>query len=375
MKKFLSIMLSLAVILATSITVFASTESNNDETVQNSKNEIYDIVGSAEWARMDRVERAEKIQLSAAELQSMSTEEIIRIVLDYPFFVDILAFNTLREGFLRVLSESMALQELISREDVSDKLLETYADTPVVQTVSPAVGTDSISDLWKLEVLLAQPEIANKMNELQINVVFETAEEKYKEKLIYSETYSGLAPAFYESVQENSGIDTYAYASYVKTPKGSNVEVIVWQSTDGDFSAKEKEKLHNDIIAAYPNVTKQRDATVKYNCHSYAWYSQSASNTYWMNYPSYFITDGSYTEVGKLETVVGDRIVYYDTNDDTYSVPTHSAIIRSYKDYPKSRRTFVVDSKWGNCGMYRHDLDDSPYYYINKFPCDIKYFH
>lgn len=93
-----------------------------------------------------------------------------------------------------------------------------------------------------------------------------------------------------------------------------------------------------------------------------------------MNYPSYFITDGSYAELGKLDTAIGDSIVYFDTNNGTYSTPTHSAIIRSYKDYPKGKRTFVVDSKWGQLGMYRHNLDDSPYYYINKFPCDIKYF-
>ena len=50
----------------------------------------------------------------------MVTDELVQVVLDYPFFVDARAFNTNREGFLRVLAESTALQELLNREDNVD---------------------------------------------------------------------------------------------------------------------------------------------------------------------------------------------------------------------------------------------------------------
>lgn len=93
-----------------------------------------------------------------------------------------------------------------------------------------------------------------------------------------------------------------------------------------------------------------------------------------MPYPGAFITDGSYPELTKMTTSVGSRIVYYDTVDGSYGTPTHTAVIYSYKDYPKSRRTFVVESKWGSYGLYRHDSYDSPYSYDGPVPYDIKYF-
>ena len=150
--------------------------------------------------------------------------------------------------------------------------------------------------------------------------------------------------------------------------------VYVWQSSDGDFSTTAKQELADEVAVAYPNATRLRHATIKYNCHSYAWYSTSASNIRWMPYPGAFITDGSYPELTKMTTSVGSRIVYYDTVDGSYGTPTHTAVIYSYKDYPKSRRTFVVESKWGSYGLYRHDSYDSPYSYDGPVPYDIKYF-
>ncbi|NCE63148.1 hypothetical protein D1159_00785 [Pseudoflavonifractor sp. 524-17] len=37
-------------------------------------------------------------------------------------------------------------------------------------------------------------------------------------------------------------------------------------------------------------------ATPSYNCHSYAWYSQSISNNYWINDPKPYMNDGSYSK-------------------------------------------------------------------------------
>lgn len=92
-------------------------------------------------------------------------------------------------------------------------------------------------------------------------------------------------------------------------------------------------------------------------------------------YENTYLTDGSYTEKGKLNVAVGGKMVYYDTNTSTYGNITHSAIITSITDYPKSKRTFEVKSKWGMCGLYQHSWDNCPYYYINKFGCDLKYFN
>lgn len=37
-------------------------------------------------------------------------------------------------------------------------------------------------------------------------------------------------------------------------------------------------------------ATRRATPTVKYNCHSYAWYSQSTANKHWMNSPSKYMS-------------------------------------------------------------------------------------
>lgn len=334
----------------------------------------YDVITSAQWSQMTRAERVAACQLSPTELKNLSTTELVQVVLDYPFFIDVKAYNTNREGFLRVLEESSALQELLRRENSVGVLIDRYEDTKIETTTSILHNDNNFSEQWKLEILLAQPEICNLMDSVQMEKTLELANKKYVQKSANPELYQGISAEFFKSMSENSGISTYAYNAYVQTPKGSRVLVSVWQASDGDYSAAVKQSMRNDVKIAYPNAILLRDATIKYNCHSYAWYSKSSSNIRWMPYPGAFITDGSYPELTKLTTSVGSRIVYYDSTNGTYGTPTHSAVIYSYKDYPKSRRTFVVESKWGSYGLYRHDSFDSPYSYKGINPCDIKYF-
>ena len=367
MRKIISCLLAILLLTSCAVTAFAST-TDNSSTVH------YGIINSPEWSQMTRIERVAACQLPAEELHNLVTDELVQVVLDYPFFVDARAFNTNREGFLRVLAESTALQELLNREDNVDVLISRYATTDIGTAAHAFSEDNSFSELWRLEMLLAQPEISSLMTEQQIVEVLEIVEEKYEEKNSNPELYQDATDMFFQSVKELGGVSTYASSSYVQTPNGSNVLVRIWQSSDGDFSTTAKQELADEVAVAYPNATRLRHATIKYNCHSYAWYSTSASNIRWMPYPGAFITDGSYPELTKMTTSVGSRIVYYDTVDGSCGTPTHTAVIYSYKDYPKSRRTFVVESKWGAYGLYRHASDDSPYSYDGPVPYDIKYF-
>ena len=54
------------------------------------------------------------------------------------------------------------------------------------------------------------------------------------------------------------------------------------------------QQRENQIKSSY-NVSQLRSYTYKYNCHSYAWYSQGTSNSYWMENPYAYMTDGSYS--------------------------------------------------------------------------------
>lgn len=198
------------------------------------------------------------------------------------------------------------------------------------------------------------------------------------------------------SVSAASSLVLVGYESYstgtstIRTPKNSSVtvykmaavEVLMDTSTGGyyygntlsDFPSSYKTTLNNETEEVY-GISPIADPTVKYNCHSYAWYQQSTSNPYWLNYPDKFITDGSYTKVSKLEVEIGGRMVYYDTIFDTYGTPTHSAIITGIVDRVHSVREFTVKSKWGMLGLYEHSWINCPYYYVNLTPVDLEYYN
>lgn len=114
----------------------------------------------------------------------------------------------------------------------------------------------------------------------------------------------------------------------------------------------------------YPNVTKLATANSAYNCHSYAWYSQTTTNPYWMNDPSKYWKDGSYTLV-KGGPATSQKMTYL-----TRGLLTHSAIVTTIKQGASQAYYYYADlvtatSKWGAYGLYRHRGDDSPYWVSN----------
>lgn len=96
--------------------------------------------------------------------------------------------------------------------------------------------------------------------------------------------------------------------------------------------------LAGDSILDYP--------TKKYNCHSYAWFDRSTTNTYWINNPTPFMED-PHTEPIPLSQAQEDDIIVYMDGDD----PVHSAVVNSV-----SGLYIECISKWGEWGLYVHDI-------------------
>ena len=106
---------------------------------------------------------------------------------------------------------------------------------------------------------------------------------------------------------------------YIYTPN-TNEEIQVFKILNEHTSARASE-YNSYYDYYYPNATRLSTATLKYNCHSYAWYSQDVeTNDYWMNNPSNFYLDYSYCTVSTPQ--LGDIICYYDdkgtTKNETY---------------------------------------------------------
>lgn len=130
----------------------------------------------------------------------------------------------------------------------------------------------------------------------------------------------------------------------------NGTEAYEWVS--GEYTADQKSQIKDSVLATY-DVTHIRDATVKYNCHSYAWYSTSTSNTYWINDPANFRTNWlkstTWTDSIPSGIQVGDRVDYYvSANDRPHSAKVYSVV------------SDLFISKWGALGLYVHAPTEVP---------------
>lgn len=136
--------------------------------------------------------------------------------------------------------------------------------------------------------------------------------------------------------------------AYVSTPKGSQVQT--YYDRTPDFTTAEINAIRNQVGRSYPRAEEMRTPSIKYNCHSYAWYSTAANNKHWIDYTnlssnanvSKYWTDGSYKQVSSAS--IGAKI-YYVYGD-------HSAI------HQGGNRAV---SKWGAWGVYEHLINECPY--------------
>jgi hypothetical protein len=363
--------------------------------------------GSAEWrAFTSHAEMLAATQIPDHVLKQISTEGLIETVLTYPLLSDIFAFNSTQEGFDAVKSRFNGLQALLARHDAGRKLLSRYREmdpATVTQAASSTMQGNIAIEFVYVETLLAQPEIMSQMSAQEQRVLLSETLKKGQQKQNAADVYGILSQeattlvmgkalnqvdpkavtelsrneavkAFLESgfmvrddlstlnnivtqaqktlnqkvapyVALEGDVSTSDYNGTVTTPKGSSVSVIV---RTYELSQAEIDSINAQIGTSYPNASRERNASRKYNCHSYAWYSQSTSNDRWMNSPGddKYWTDGSY---------IADR---YDAPDYrvSYASDDHSAIVAYSPTGP-----YLYRSKWGTAGLYRHVPGYDPY--------------
>jgi len=356
MKKILTFILALVTLCSLSIPALAL-ESTLELQAANVALDIvsyYPVVESYEWDSMTRQERVAACQISEEMLETMPTDDLLQIVLEYPFMIDLYAFNTYAEGFQHVYNEFPALEELSNRNDFGAVIVEVYKEAPVASTASirseSSVGYENIKTLSIMDIFLAQPEMTDNLAEEVIISLVDIAEKKYLEKIEEISVNSGNLITFYEAVNENNESTIYnvvaaaTATTFVLTPNGSSVSVYNYSGIT-DWSSAEISTLNLQHQAAYPNATRVSNPSKKYNCHSYAWYSASTSNYYWMNNPSLYMSDGSYK---KTSSAGGNRVYWGNC--------VHSGIISA-----SPTATIYCNSKWGQLGVYKHKVTESPY--------------
>lgn len=343
----------------------------------------YPIVpGTDAWAKFPgNHEMVNATQIPPRVLNTLSTEALVEAIHRYPLYGDFTAYNSLAEGFKNLAANFNGIRELMRRPDAAIHLKALYA------TMDPAsydnLGEGSLRTSF-IEILLAQPEILGQLSAGDRQELLALVRAKVFARRGFPEVFgteslrtsAWLAgrmidaehPNYFDvetsnflhegSLDDETSVDAILdtlprakalgrlspldYAAKVYTPKGSAVPVV---ATTYELTAAEISSTNAYWDKRFPNAVRLRSASRRYNCHSYAWYSQSTSNAFWMNNPGddTYWTDGSYYLVnycpaysGKVSYVYGD----------------HSADIDA---------SGKLTSKWGQAGVYRHTLNDCPY--------------
>lgn len=284
--------------------------------------------GMAEWKNLKtHAEMVEACQIPEEVLKSMSTEELSKAVMDYPLFVDIFLFNTSKQGYDTMYKRFNALQELLIRDDAPTELLKRYSNLNEGLSSEISMSSQKNNIILKkayLEIILTQDKIASKMKQQGLDNM-----------ISLSGKTSSVSPQ---------------YITTVTTPNGTAVQVYV----DPLESQSYLDAIDQQVRDAYPLATFVRDSDNRYNCHSYAWYSQSTSNVYWMNDPSAYMNDGSYSYQGTIPSATNQKVFY--ANGD------HSGIVKSYdSSRPYDKGLIQVQSKWGQGPLLKHAASYSPY--------------
>lgn len=121
-----------------------------------------------------------------------------------------------------------------------------------------------------------------------------------------------------------------------------------------EYLKRHKEIDQDDLVAiGY--------ATLRYNCHAYAWYSQDTHIYCWIDYPTAYVNDAHTKSVAWSNLRVGDRIVYY-----VNGVAAHSAIVISLSGGVR------VASKWGGLHLFEHSYDNVTSIYVDPDGLDCR---
>lgn len=364
MKKkhgLLSLFLSILLLFSLAVPA-AATEINNSTPYIDDEVYIFPIQpGSAEWLSFtSKQEKLDVCQIPEKKLSVMTTDALLETVLNYPLIHDYLAFNTLNEALETMSSDFNGLRALLARKDFTGTLLNEYSKANVMTSYQldlqdcTEMSKESIDQFFltqTLEFLVSCDQMENGAYSVDEQKLFEKELNEKEASRSNSGLYSDFSDIYQEYQSEKADLcsvklmagESYS-TGYVYTPNGTTVTTLLNRSPE--YTQSEILAINNSVANSYPNATFYSNASVKYNCHSYAWYQQSA-NIHWINYPSSYMTDGSYTRYLGTPSV-GMKAYYY--NGD------HSGVVANV-----SNGTIYIRSKWGPAGVYQHYLNDCPY--------------
>lgn len=301
------------------------------------------------FPRVDADEIIEPIpQLNEPGMKALLTDEqldaetaiLVDWLLTKQYAYDLIYFNSMEDVYNVLSMHYNILSELETRIDADKLLFSRYVqlmETEIDLTTDEGVYEQL--NLTLLSVMMRQRCFQDGLNDEEIGVL----------ERLNGSIASSRATSYPSSFQGPTGI-WYRLAGYTYTPNGTAVGLYQAQA---DLTSAQKAEFNSKNAAEHPNASRLVDPSSRYNCHAYAWYSNTAQ--YWIKEASPYLSDPNYEDLtDSSEAITGDIVVYYNSLNQV----THSAVVVS-----NSENGIYCISKWGSAGKYRHRIDDVPWTY------------
>lgn len=375
MKKIISLVLLFSIaITANAVGIIENMEPVKLYTI-NTPYEYPIVPGTAEWEKLEtNVDKINACAVPNKVINNMTTEALLKTYLTHPMIINLFAYDNDYDVAFNMMKSyyNIGLDELVSREDVANEILKSYSEIEVFDgTIEATLSNDERDmlfdmkleesfELMRHEILAAQIELddTNPVHVLLKNEIAKKSQEKQKNLDFYGLGYM----CYYDALPYNKDVELQNYEVNIVTPKGNLVRDAM--KITEEWSQSSLDKVTKEFEAVYKKAKEVAPATAKYNCHSYAWHSQSTDNDIWLFDPTLYMTDGSYSQTASARA--NTRIYYsYETAPDPpYKYGgTHSGIVTNTVNTTSG---MYVRSKWAAGKLYDHEYNDCPYYHLEN---------
>ena len=304
-------------------------------------------------------------------LSVMTTEALLKSILNYPLNYSILCYDNPLSGVETISKKSSLHQVFASRPDAGTWLVLYFLNSKIDKNKRSDVRNEDyanlpIEDRLFLDYYLCSDDIAHVLTENNRDSLRSDIQNQIIQRMNDEDLCCPLLmnPLFQIEEISFDNHDSNTMDSNLRDPGITTIYTTFRQSLRGEVYEEMPQYLiswyNSTIPLQHPDASFLGSATNEYNCHSYAWHNQSTNNTVWLlsvnPSTSTFQLDKYWTNDLFVETSssTGAIKAYYDATDPEND---HSAII-----LPSGR----FQSKWGAGPLMEHDWDDVPHEYLDS---------
>lgn len=312
------------------------------------------------WSEIGPLEeRFRACDVSGVTAKTLTTRALVESVAHYPLNYLLFAYDDPLEAVRLILRNSQLHRELLSRNDALDQLIQFFSETEMIQVGKELCRSWGIhltyTDELFFEYFLLYWVKNNGIEKGVCPRLLKAIEMKYNERVSQREIYSdfSLLPLRLLRTgvdQQNSLNPPLRTATTIYTPMG---HALAANQITQDYSPAESNYITTYFSTLYPNAIVIRPASCLYNCHSYAWYSDSSTNNIWLN--SHLSENYSQLRLywtfdwyKEWNESTSEKATYMQSSADD----SHSARITSSGAYI---------SKWGSGPLMQHSKAYCPY--------------